>query len=116
MRKEWERRQDMNKRAVMVLMDHLHLWNHVDGPAPEDELLEPSEIALLTARDCCHTLARIGEAHGSNQNELTTYVDEVKEAVASIQLLTWESIRVVWVSLRCSMVGIRCRKLTPGSA
>jgi hypothetical protein len=94
-----ERRQETNKRAVDVLMNHLQIWNHVDGPPPEEELLDPSEIAILSAKDCCHALARMAEAHGSAKNELVTYVEEVTEAVASIQMLTWESIRVDRFSL-----------------
>ena len=94
-----QRRQETNKRAVGALMNHLHLWNHVDGPAPEDELLDPSEISLLAARDCCQALARMAEEHGNKRNELATYIDEITEAVASIQLLTWESIRVDRFSL-----------------
>ncbi len=65
----------------------------------EDELLNPSEISLLSARDCCQALARMAEEYGNKRNEIATYVDEITEAVASIQLLTWESIRVDRFSL-----------------
>ena len=94
-----ERRQDTNARAVVVLMNNLHLWNHVDGVAPEDELLNPSEIGLLAAKDSCHALARLVEDYGDNHNELAIYVKEITEAVSSIQLLSWESIRVDRFSL-----------------
>ena len=67
LRKEYERRQETNARAVAVLMNNLHLWNHVDGPAPGDELLNPSEIALLAAKDSCRALACLAEAHGSSR-------------------------------------------------
>ena len=80
-------------------MNHLQIWNHVDGPSPEDELLDPSEIAILSAKDCCHALGRMAEAHGNAKNELATYVEEVTMAVTSIQMLTWESIRVDRFSL-----------------
>ena len=80
-------------------MNNLHLWNHVDGPAPEDELRNPSEISLLAAKDSCRALACLAEAHGSSRNELATYVDEITEAVTSITLLSWESIRVDRFSL-----------------
>ena len=99
LRKEWERRQENNQRAVDVLMSNLHLWNHVDGPSPEDELLNPSEIALLAAKDCCQALSRMAEAHGTVKNELATYVEEITTAVNSIKLLSWESIRVDRFSL-----------------
>ena len=80
-------------------MNNLHLWNHVDGPAPEDELLNPSEIALLVANDCCQALDRMAEAYGTVKNELATYVEEITAAVNSIKLLSWESIRVDRFSL-----------------
>ena len=66
LRKEYERRQETNTRAVAVLMNNLNLWNHVDGPAPEDELRNPSEISLLAAKDSCRALACLAEAHGSS--------------------------------------------------
>lgn len=99
LRKEWERRKDTNARAVRVLMSNLHLWTHVDGPAPQAELFSPSEIALLAARDCCGALARLADEHGDNRNELAVYVSEITAAVSSIQLLCWESIRVDRFSL-----------------
>ena len=94
MPKEWERRQETNQRAVDVLMSNLHLWCHVDGPPPEEELRDPSEIALLAAKECCHALNLMAEAHGTAQNELATFVEEITGAVDSLKMLTWESIRV----------------------
>ena len=94
LRKEWERRQETNQRAVDVLMSNLHLWCHVDGPPPEEELRDPSEIALLAAKECCHALNLMAEAHGTAQNELATFVEEITGAVDSLKMLTWESIRV----------------------
>ena len=99
LRKEWERRKDTNVRAVVVLMNNLHLWSHVDGPAPETELLDPSEVTLLAAKDCCSALAHLADEHGDNRNELAVYVSEITEAVSSIQLLSWESIRTDRFSL-----------------
>jgi hypothetical protein len=99
LRKEYERRLETNALAVGVLMNNLHLWNHVDGPLPEAELLNPSEIALLAAKDSCCALARLAEDYGDNRNEFDVFVTEITDAVASIQLVTWESIRVDRFSL-----------------
>ena len=118
LRREWERRLDDNKRSVDVLMNNRHLWSHVsdckyinvsalppaptrtvlalvhvDGPSPEDELVDPTELALLEAKQCCEALARMAEAHGSAQNELHVYVEEITKAVSAIKIVSWEAIR-----------------------
>ena len=66
---------------------------HVDGPSPEDELVDPTELALLEAKHCCEALARMAEAHGSAQNELHVYVEEITKAVSAIKIVSWEAIR-----------------------
>ena len=97
--KEWERRHHDNKRAVDVLMNNLHLWNHVDGPHPEEDLREPEEVTLLAAKNCCGALARMVDAHGTAQNDLGTYVEEITLAISIIKRLDWESIRIDRFSL-----------------
>ena len=99
LRKKWERRQHDNKRAVEVLMNNLHLWNHVDGAHPEEHLKEPGEATLLTAKECCEALARMVDEHGTVQNDLGTYVEEITLAISMIKRLDWESIRIDRFSL-----------------
>ena len=38
-------------------------------------------------------LARMAEAHGSAQNELDVYVEEITKAVSAIKVVSWEAIR-----------------------
>ena len=98
LRKEWERRIDVNETAVNVLLGNLHLWNHVNGPQP-DCMRRPSEADLADARSSAEALRRMISVHGEEKESLKALVEELCRAVDSLKQVSWSVIRVDRFSL-----------------
>ncbi len=92
-REEYQTRLDTNAAAVDVLLSHLDVWQHIGGqPHPED-LREPTDAALVLAKETAINLSKYREAHEDSHDGLGIFCDACHKAVDSIKSLDWETIR-----------------------
>ena len=91
LRQTYERRSEDNAKAAVVLRQNGGTWKHVGGPDPET-LFAPSENALERCRHACERLDQLRSA--DDPDGLDEYTAEMKQAVASLKSLAWETIRI----------------------
>ena len=91
LRQTYERRSEDNAKAAVVLRQNGGTWKHVGGPDPET-LFAPSEDALERCRHACERLDQLRSA--DDPDGLDEYTAEMKQAVASLKSLAWETIRI----------------------
>ena len=91
LRQTHERRSEGNSKAVDVLHQNQHLWNHAGGPEPE-LLFAPTSHALEGCRIACERLERL-RITNDGRDGLDEYVSEIKQAVDTLKRVEWEVIR-----------------------
>ena len=92
LRQEYERRVETNARAVDVLHNNQHLWRHVGGADP-NSFFNPSGNNIDEANATSDILKQMVDAHGSTQDGLDVFAEEIRCAVRSIKSVSWDAIR-----------------------
>ena len=92
-REEYQTRLDTNAAAVDVLLAHLDVWQHIGGQPHPDDLREPTDAALVLAKETAINLSKYREAHEDSHDGLGIFCDACHKAVDSVKSLDWETIR-----------------------